>query len=147
MPGELAQQDAGLFLFTRGISEHGCSPTKVGEYWAMGLPVVTTPNVSDIEDIVSRERVGVLLPRFSPEAYERALDDLLTLLEDPDLPRRCRAASEKYYGLEPNCERLHEMYLSLAGRPVGDRGSEVSRGVGAKRGEERIVKRDTRRPI
>jgi glycosyltransferase involved in cell wall biosynthesis len=147
MPEELARQDVGLFLFTRGISEHGCSPTKVGEYWAMGLPVVITPNVSDTEDIVRRERVGVLLSGFSAEAYARALDELLALLEDPDLPWRCRAASEKYYGLEPACERLHEMYISLAGRPVGDRGKQVSSGVGAQRREQRIPKRDTRRSI
>jgi glycosyltransferase involved in cell wall biosynthesis len=147
MPEELARQDVGLFLFTRGISEHGCSPTKIGEYWAMGLPVVITSNVSDTEDIVRRERVGVLLSGFSAEAYARALDELLALLEDPDLPGRCRAASEKYYGLEPACERLHEMYISLAGRPVVDRGSEVSSGVGAQHCEERIPKRDTRRSI
>jgi len=147
MPQELARQDVGLFLFTRGISEHGCSPTKVGEYWAMGLPVVITPNVSDTEDIVRRERVGVLLSGFSAAAYARALDELVAILKDADLPERCRAASERYYGLEPACERLHEMYISLAGRPVGDRGSEVSSGVGARRCEERIPKGDTRRSI
>ena len=147
MPEELARQDVGLFLFTRGISEHGCSPTKVGEYWAMGLPVVITPNVSDTEDIVRRERVGVLLSGFSATAYARALDELVALLEDPDLPRRCVAASEKYYGLEPACERLHRMYISLAGRPEGDRGSEVSSGVGSQRCKERVAKRDSGRSI
>jgi glycosyltransferase involved in cell wall biosynthesis len=147
VPGELARQDVGLFLSTRGISEHGCSPTKVGEYWAMGLPVVITPNVSDTEDIVRRERVGVLLSGFSAEAYACALDELIALLEDPDLPGRCRAAAEKYYGLERSCERLHEMYISLAGRPVGDRISEISSGGVAQHCEPRTRKRKTTRSI
>jgi glycosyltransferase involved in cell wall biosynthesis len=115
MPEELARQDVGLFLFTSGISEHGCSPTKVGEYWAMGLPVVITPNVSDTEDIVRQERVGVLLPEFSDEAYERAVDQLVALLEDPDLHGRCRAAAEKYYGLPTACERVQGLYTLLFG--------------------------------
>ena len=123
VPEELARRDAGMFLFTRGISEHGCSPTKVGEYWAMGLPVVITPNVSDTEDIIRRERVGVLLSGFSDEAYERALDELLALLEDSDLPKRCRAAAEEHYGLEPACERLQALYAPL----VGDRSNEHDR--------------------
>ncbi len=113
MPEELARQDAGLFLFTRGISEHGCSPTKVGEYWAMGLPVVITPNVSDTEEIVRRDRVGVLLPEFSDEAYDSALDELVALLEDPDLSRRCRAAAERHYGLALTCERIRGLYAAL----------------------------------
>ena len=29
--GELARQDAGIFFLTHGLSEHGCSPTKIGE--------------------------------------------------------------------------------------------------------------------
>jgi len=123
VPEELARQDVGMFLFTRGISEHGCSPTKVGEYWAMGLPVVITPNVSDTEDIIRRERVGVLLSGFSDEAYERALDELLALLADSDLPKRCRAAAEEHYGLEPACERLQALYAPL----LGDRSNEHDR--------------------
>jgi glycosyltransferase involved in cell wall biosynthesis len=123
VPEALARQDVGMFLFTRGISEHGCSPTKVGEYWAMGLPVVITPNVSDTEDIIRRERVGVLLSGFSDEAYARALDELLALLEDSDLPKRCRAAAEEHYGLGPACERLQALYAPL----VGDRSNEHDR--------------------
>jgi hypothetical protein len=103
----------------------------------MGLPVVITPNVSDTEDIVRRERVGVLLSEFSAAAYARALDELVNLLEDPELPGRCVAASEKYYGLEAACERLHGMHSSLAGWPEGDRGSEVSSSGGSQCCEER----------
>lgn len=140
MPEELARQDVGLFLFTRGISEHGCSPTKVGEYWAMGLPVVITPNVSDTEDIVRRERVGVLLPEFSDEAYERALDELIALLEDPGLPGRCRAAAEKYYGLAAACERIQGLYTALFGDSSNGRALPLTR-----RRDGQIPNRETRR--
>jgi hypothetical protein len=61
VPAELQRHDAGLFFLTEGLSEHGCSPTKIGEYWACGLPVVTTPNVSDTDGIVRKRRVGVVV--------------------------------------------------------------------------------------
>ncbi|MEK6406923.1 MAG: glycosyltransferase [Acidobacteriota bacterium] len=113
MPRELEEQDAGLFFLEQGLSEHGCSPTKIGEYWAMGLPVVTTPNVSDTDDIIRRERVGVIVRENSDDAYRQAALELRSLLEDPGLATRCRRAAETYYALDPACERQSHLYREL----------------------------------
>jgi len=121
VPSRLADQDAGLFFLSQGLSEHGCSPTKIGEYWAMGLPVVTTPNVSDTDDIIRRERVGIIVTENSDSAFRRAARELKALLEDKELPARCRRAAEAYYALEPACERQVNLYhkLSAKGSPQG----------------------------
>jgi len=113
MPEELSRQDAGLFFLTQGLSEHGCSPTKVGEYWASGLPVVTTPNVSDIDELVLRHRAGVVVTEHSDAAYRKAAVQLRELLADPDTPRRCREAAEGYYALRAACERQVALYHQL----------------------------------
>lgn len=113
MPKELLQHDAGLFFLTQGLSEHGCSPTKVGEYWACGLPVITTPNVSDTDEIVRRERVGVIVPDHSPAGYRAAARELGFLLKDPDLPARCRRAAEAHYSLADACQRQVGLYETL----------------------------------
>lgn len=113
MPGRLTDHQAGLFFLTQGISEHGCSPTKIGEYWAVGLPVVTTANVSDTDEIIRRHRVGVIIKEHSDEAYRQAFRELGSLLDDPALAGRCRRAAEEYYALEPACERQLELYQSL----------------------------------
>lgn len=111
---ELAGQHAGLFFLSQGISEHGCSPTKIGEYWAMGLPVVTTPNVSDTDGIIRSERVGVIVGEHSDAEYRRAAAELRELLRDPELSARCRAAAERNYSLEAGCERQWELYESFS---------------------------------
>jgi glycosyltransferase involved in cell wall biosynthesis len=116
VPGELARQHAGLFFLTQGLSEHGCSPTKIGEYWASGLPVVTTPNVSDTDDIIRRHGVGVIVREHSETEYRRAARELRSLLDDPDLPRRCRSAAEMHYALEPACERQMALYQAVLGQ-------------------------------
>lgn len=113
MPKELAREHAGLFFLARGISEHGCSPTKIGEYWAAGLPVVTTPNVSDTDEIIRRERVGVIVEGHSDDDYRRAASELRSLLDDKELSLRCRRAAEEHYALQPACERQLELYRSL----------------------------------
>lgn len=113
MPVKLAEHQAGLFFLTQGISEHGCSPTKIGEYWAVGLPVITTPNVSDIDDIIKKERVGVIVSEHSKEAYSKAFDELRELLKDPYLKSRCRKAAENYYSLKSACERQSSLYRSI----------------------------------
>jgi glycosyltransferase involved in cell wall biosynthesis len=114
MPGQLVQHDAGLFFLTQGLSEHGCSPTKIGEYWACGLPVVSTPNVSDTDDIIQKERVGVIVHEHSPEGYRAAARDLSALLRDAQVSQRCRQAAETHYALGPACERQLTLYRELA---------------------------------
>jgi glycosyltransferase involved in cell wall biosynthesis len=116
MPEQLVTHDAGFFFLTQGISEHGCSPTKIGEYWAVGLPVISTPNVSDTDEIIKRERVGVIVREHSDGAYRRAIGELTSLLGDEELSRRCRRAAETYYALEPACERQVALYNEVTSR-------------------------------
>lgn len=115
VPQALRGRQAGLFFLTQGTSEHGCSPTKIGEYWALGMPVVTTPNVSDTDEIVVRERVGVIVRDHNEEEYRRAAAELLDLLRDPELANRCRHAAETHYALAPSCDRQVELYMRLTG--------------------------------
>jgi hypothetical protein len=80
------------------------------------LPVVTTPNVSDTDEIILRERVGVVVRDHSEAEYRRAVAELRLLLADPDLSRRCRAAAEKHYALRPAVERQLGLYREILGR-------------------------------
>ena len=113
MPEQLLPHHAGLFFLSQGISEHGCSPTKIGEYWAMGLPVVTTAGVSDTDEIIHRRGVGVIVREHSDAEYRRAGEELRSLLKDPKLAQRCRRAAEAHYALQPACERQASLYWSL----------------------------------
>lgn len=130
VPGRIAGHDAGLLFLNSGISEHGGSPTKVGEYWAAGLPVVTSPNVSDVDEIIRRERVGVVVDGNTDDAYSRAVKELRALLADDRLRERCRRAAEKYYALDAACERQMSLYRNLlsntAGATAAARASKMS---------------------
>jgi glycosyltransferase involved in cell wall biosynthesis len=113
MPAELSRHDAGLYFVAAGSSAAGTSPTRVGEYWASGLPVVITPGVSDTEEIIRHERVGVVVREDSDAAYREAAEELRELLTDDGVRARCRHAAERYYGLEAACERQLALYREL----------------------------------
>lgn len=113
MPKRLTEYQAGLFFLTQGISEHGCSPTKIGEYWAVGLPVITSPNVSDTDDIINRDKVGIIVKEHTEESYLQAFNELLNLLPDNNLAERCRKSAENHYALAPACERQFALYRQL----------------------------------
>lgn len=113
MSARLVEYQAGLFFLTQGISEHGCSPTKIGEYWAVGLPVITTPKVSDTDEIINRDKVGVIVKEHNEEAYLQAFQELTQIIKDPELAGRCRKSAEGHYALTPACERQFALYKQL----------------------------------
>ncbi len=57
-----------------------CTPIKDGEYWALGLPVIITKNISDDSSIILSEKIGVVLETMDPHGYRtvvRQMDELL----------------------------------------------------------------------
>ncbi|HXF39137.1 MAG TPA: glycosyltransferase, partial [Blastocatellia bacterium] len=115
---------------------------KIGEYWAMGLPVVTTPNVSDTDEIIRRERVGVVVRENSDDAYRSAARELKALLEDEELAARCRRAAEDHYSLDRACDRQFDLYRDLTrddnGRVRGKIQPQSSRALGTKTNRQEV---------
>ncbi|MBK8300797.1 MAG: glycosyltransferase [Chitinophagaceae bacterium] len=57
-----------------------CTPVKNGEYWAMGLPVIITRDISDDSHIIENENAGAVLYNLTADAYRKAnkiIDELL----------------------------------------------------------------------
>lgn len=118
VPRWLSQAHAGLAFYRPGFSRRGTCPTKIGEYLAMGLPVVVNREVGDVEDVIGASNVGAVLPECSEAAYDRALDGLERLWADPALPVRCRQVAESKFSLALGVERYGAIYRRLAGVPA-----------------------------
>src|SRR5262249_20491103 len=96
--GRWLRRATALFFFIRPIpSKRASCPTKFAEGLASGLPVICNRGIGDLDEIVERERVGVLVDGFSERAYLSASERLRRLLEDPDVSDRCgRLAASRY---------------------------------------------------
>jgi glycosyltransferase involved in cell wall biosynthesis len=91
------------------------SPTKVGEYLAAGLPVVSGPSVGDTDAILREDRVGVVVEQFDDAAYERAAVAILEQANDPQIRARCRHVAHERFSLQDvGIPRYDALYRALA---------------------------------
>lgn len=95
--GHLDGALAGLSLLHDEPNYAHSRPTKVMEYMAYGVPVVTTPNAASVE-LVERFGSGLVVPFADPSAVAAAV---LTLHRDPALRVRlagaARAAGREHF--------------------------------------------------
>jgi glycosyltransferase involved in cell wall biosynthesis len=64
-----------------------CTSIKDGEYWAMGLPVVISPNISDDSCIIENEKIGVIVNFNQTTEMSRAVLKVEELLKSKKILR------------------------------------------------------------
>jgi glycosyltransferase involved in cell wall biosynthesis len=79
-------------------SKQYCTSIKDGEYWAMGLPVVITKNISDDSSIIEKENVGYVLKELNSKEYNNACEKIDELISTNkiELNNRIRLVAKKY---------------------------------------------------
>lgn len=76
-----------------------CTPIKDGEYWALGLPVIITPGISDDSRIIADARIGAVLSGLGDEHYHAAVRTIQALLASGtrrEIYDRIRPVAERY---------------------------------------------------
>ena len=117
VPAWIRRGRALLFFIRPVASKRASCPTKLAEGLATGLPVVCNRGIGDLDDLVDKENVGVLVEDFTDAAYRDAGRRLGRLLEDPELGARCRRLAESRFGLDVGVAAYDDLYRDLAGRP------------------------------
>lgn len=106
--------DIALVFIKPVFSKLASSPTKFAEDLACGLPVVINAGIGDTQEIIERERVGVIVKGFDEPSYRQALREVVNLLaEGPAVRKRCRAAAENYFSLEDGAGRYLDIYKNF----------------------------------
>lgn len=93
-------------------SKRYCTPIKTGEYWAMGMPVVITPGISDDSDIIESSHAGVIMDPMHPEAYPEAVAEMDEILRTSDRTK-IRAMAAKYRNFTIAIEAYDKVYGEL----------------------------------
>ncbi len=96
-------------------SKRFCSPIKDGEYWALGLPIVITKNISDDSEIIKENNIGSVLQYLNNEEYLESIkqiDNLLKTNSKEELYKKIRPIAEKYR----NFEIADRIYKSIYGK-------------------------------
>jgi glycosyltransferase involved in cell wall biosynthesis len=119
MPAYLSSADVGLCFLRPFPSKLSCSPIKLGEYLACGLPVVSTSGCGDYDELIRTESIGTVVPNSDREAYLPAAAELEHLLREDDIHNRCRGAARRWVGLD---EVVNPRYSQIYRTLVGPRG-------------------------
>jgi glycosyltransferase involved in cell wall biosynthesis len=113
-PDAMRSLEAVALFFEPGQAKLASSPTRMGEALGCGLPVIVNPGVGDVDDIVLTHRVGVVVEESSDAAMDQAVEALVALQRDPELPRRCRDAAEAIFSLRQGANAYDRLYRALA---------------------------------
>jgi len=105
----LCMGDAGFIFYKMNFSVIGRSPTKLGEYWASGLPVIAFKGIGDIDQIFNNYPHGGVL--LSENEVEWPLE--IKALES-ERGYSLRNYAKEYFSIENGVSFYNTIYKNLS---------------------------------
>jgi glycosyltransferase involved in cell wall biosynthesis len=119
VPAYLRRARLGISFRKATFAQIAASPTKIPEYLAAGLPVVCNAGIGDMDELVERERVGVVLSAFDERSYGEVAERALLLAEDAGARERAVLVAHQYFDLKTVGRRGYvNVYRRLEGKPI-----------------------------
>ncbi|HYX29555.1 MAG TPA: glycosyltransferase [Pyrinomonadaceae bacterium] len=119
IPDNMTRARLGVSFRKPTFSQIAASPTKIGEYLAAGIPVVSNSGTGDIDELMESEHVGLTVSSFDDAMLAQAADQALTLARNSEVEMQCRDTAAKHFDLiEIGGKRYLEVYRRLeSGHP------------------------------
>ena len=111
VPEYLSISDWGLFFILPVFSKKASSPTKLAEFLAMGIPVITNTGVGDVDEIIEKNKAGIIVNGTDDKSYYQAVEEIQAFeKQGPDF---YRAISQKYFDVEIGIEKYYSVYKRI----------------------------------
>lgn len=99
VPKYLKRAQLGISFRSPTFSQIAASPTKIPEYLACGLPVISNYGIGDTDVLLETEKVGVCLKDFNQDKIEEAVNEIIELLSESKIAEKCVKVAHKYFDL------------------------------------------------
>ena len=99
-----------------GVSLLAAMPTKIGEFLAVGRPVVVNAGLADAASMLVAANAGVVHGSTAADPVSAA-DRLLKLVDDPATVGRATDLAERHFDLDKGVDRLIGVYRRLQREP------------------------------
>lgn len=109
----LSQVKFGIMFIKPVECKIGSSPTKFAESLAAGVPVIVNSGIGDTEDIIRERKVGVVVDGFDEPSYEKAVREILEVLDTDGLKDRCVRTASELFPLDLGIERYLNVYKKI----------------------------------
>ena len=113
MPEEIANSTLGIALCksSAGAALAGVMPTKIAEFLSIGRPVIVSSGMGDLDDLVKKNRIGLIVEESSDKNF--IIQEIKKLLLDPDLTRRCREVASNHFSMKKGITQYSNIYDKL----------------------------------
>jgi len=117
IPKYLSAADIAVSFIKPCFSKLSSSPTKIAEYLASGLPIITNNGVGDVAEQIKADKTGAVVENFSRESYLKALVEIENLQKMPNLSENCRQSAQARFDLEKiGGAKYRLLYKKLLGK-------------------------------
>lgn len=111
MPQRLEEMEIALFYIHPFFSKRASAATKLGEFLASGIPVLTNPGVGDHEKLITENRVGKILNFEEIDSYD--FIEIMSSLRNVETAKKCRSLAEGFFSLEKGVEEYRQLYKNI----------------------------------
>jgi glycosyltransferase involved in cell wall biosynthesis len=112
VPEYLSAADISVSFIKPCFSKLSSSPTKLAEYLACGLPIISNMKIGDVDALIQENNVGVLIPELNEQQYSEALHRVNQL---GDLSEHCKAVSREEFDLASvGGDRYRRLYRRMS---------------------------------
>lgn len=112
VPTELAAMNGGVYFLTPTPAMKAVCPTKLPEFLAAGVPVLTGPGIGDTDEILRSREVGVVLDPADDGAFQRGVGTFLRLARSQGVRSRCRETARDLLDVGRGIEVFDALYSS-----------------------------------
>ena len=113
VPKYLSKSNLGISFRYDFYSEKASFPTKLAEYLISGLPVIINSKSDYIKKLVNSNKVGVVVDGFDKESLNKAVDNLLVLMQNKSLKERCIKTAQDYMGKKVCVSKYLDIYNKI----------------------------------
>ena len=108
----LQASDVGIILYQKSFSVIGRSPTKLGEYWACGIPVLSLKGIGDLDEIAEQYSDGIeLVEDFS---FHQLRLSMIKLFDKGYQKELLNEFSREYFSIDTGVEFYYNIYRELS---------------------------------
>lgn len=108
MPRYLSIVNAAVFFIKNSFSKKASSPTKMGEFMSMGIPMVCNAGIGDVDSIMQTTQAGIVLASLD----DQSLKDGAAQLLNTTFSRQAIIEAAQYYSLKKGVRLYHQVYTS-----------------------------------
>ncbi len=113
VPAYISLIDIGIFYIKPVFSKRASAPTKLAEFLACGVPCLTNSGIGDVDEVITFNKVGVIVDSFDDTKLTVALSQMLELLNDSTIGHRCVEVAKNNFSLEIGVRRYKSIYSTL----------------------------------